>query len=63
MKDKPEKSEFILGIDDAGRGPLIGPMALAGCLINPEIETEFKKIGVKDSKMLTPLKREFLAKK
>ena len=38
-------------------------MALAGCLINPEIETEFKKLGVKDSKMLTPLKREFLAKK
>jgi len=63
MNIKQEKPELILGIDDAGRGPLIGPMALAGCLINSEIEKEFKKLGVKDSKMLTPIKREFLAKK
>jgi len=53
---------LILGIDDAGRGPLIGPMVLAGCLINQDIEKEFKEAGVKDSKMLIPRKREFLAK-
>ncbi|MBI2043342.1 ribonuclease HII [Candidatus Pacearchaeota archaeon] len=50
-----------LGIDDAGRGPVIGPMVLAGCLINEEVEKEFKKIGVKDSKQLTDKRREFLA--
>lgn len=50
-----------LGIDDAGRGPVIGPMVLAGCLIDEETEKEFKKIGVKDSKQLTPKRREFLA--
>jgi len=36
-------------------------MILAGCLINEEIEKEFKKLGVKDSKKLTPRKREILA--
>ncbi len=50
-----------LGIDDAGRGPVIGPMILAGCLIDEEQEAEFKKLGVKDSKLLTPKRREALA--
>jgi len=52
-----------LGIDDAGRGPVIGPMVLAGCLIDEETEKEFSKMGVKDSKQLTPKRREFLADK
>jgi len=50
-----------LGIDDAGRGPVIGPMILAGCILTPEAEKELKKLGVKDSKQLTPKRREFLA--
>jgi ribonuclease HII len=53
--------ELILGIDDAGRGPVIGPMILAGCLIDELTEREFKRIGIKDSKELTPKRREFLA--
>jgi ribonuclease HII len=51
---------LTLGIDDAGRGPVIGPMVLAGCLIDDEASKEFKKIGVKDSKQLTQKRREIL---
>ena len=29
-----------LGIDDAGRGPVIGPMILAGCLMDEETAKE-----------------------
>jgi len=52
-----------LGIDDAGRGPVIGPMVLAGCLINEKTAIKFKKWSVRDSKQLTPKRREFLAQK
>ncbi len=53
-------SQLILGIDDAGRGPVIGPMILAGCLITEETEKELKRLGVKDSKQLTRKRRLFL---
>lgn len=43
---------LILGIDDAGRGPLIGPMILAGVLLTKEQEARVKKEGVADSKLL-----------
>ncbi len=55
--------ELILGIDDAGRGPVIGPIILAGCLIDSDIEKELKRLGVKDSKELTHARREFLVGK
>ena len=54
---------LISGIDDAGRGPVLGPMVLAGVLIDEKDEHKLKDIGSRDSKTLTPKRREELAKK
>jgi ribonuclease HII len=50
----------ILGIDEAGRGSVIGPMVIAGVVIEEEDHEELRKIGAKDSKMLSPAQRERL---
>lgn len=52
---------LLIGIDDAGRGPLIGPMILAGVLIESDAEKELKQLGAKDSKLLTHPERVRLA--
>lgn len=51
---------MILGIDEAGRGPLIGPMVIAGVMIEDKLQSVFKDQGVKDSKLVTPRKRKIL---
>jgi ribonuclease HII len=53
---------LTIGIDDAGRGPVIGPMVLAGVLVDEKQEAQLKMIKVKDSKLLSPKRREFLAR-
>ena len=50
---------MICGIDEAGRGPVLGPMVVAGVKVEDDIL--LRKIGVKDSKKLTPKRREKLA--
>ena len=54
---------LICGIDEAGRGPVIGPLVMAGVLIEEKDEKKLKDIGVKDSKLLDPETREKLFKK
>lgn len=53
---------LILGIDDAGRGPLIGPMVLAGVLMTKEQESKVKSLGATDSKLLSHPRRVSLSK-
>jgi len=52
----------VLGIDEAGRGPVIGPMIITGVLIDETKTKKLKSLGVKDSKLLTSTKREHLYK-
>jgi len=46
----------ICGIDEAGKGPVIGDLVIAGCLIEDD-DSVIKELGVKDSKLLTPEER------
>jgi ribonuclease HII len=50
---------MICGTDESGRGPCFGPLVVAGILV--ENDAELIRIGVCDSKQLTPKKREQLA--
>ena len=50
----------VCGIEEAGRGPVIGPMVMAGVVIDEDQEQRLIDAGVKDSKLLTPLQRERL---
>jgi len=50
----------IAGIDEAGRGPVIGPLVVAGVACKKESEKALVEMGVKDSKMLRPSVREKL---
>lgn len=47
----------IVGIDEAGRGPLAGPVAVGGVRISNSFNKKFFK-GIKDSKQLTLEERE-----
>ncbi|MBC7501796.1 MAG: ribonuclease HII [Herminiimonas sp.] len=49
--------ELICGVDEAGRGPLAGPVFAAAVILNPARPIE----GLRDSKKLTPGRREGLA--
>jgi ribonuclease HII len=50
--------ELVLGIDEAGRGSLIGPLVVGGFLIARSEVASLRDLGVRDSKLLTPTRRE-----
>ncbi len=52
---------YLIGIDDAGRGPILGPMFLAGVLIKKEDEKILKDLGARDSKLIQHTERIKLA--
>ncbi len=53
-------SELIGGVDEAGRGSVIGPLVVAGISIGKNGVSRLHKLGIRDSKTLTPLARENL---
>ena len=48
------------GIDEVGRGAVFGPVFSAVVILNEKNEITLKKLGVKDSKQLSPKKRKLL---
>ncbi len=56
---KTPSNLLIAGVDEAGRGPLAGPVITAAVILNPEIIIE----GLADSKKLSLKKREELYEK
>lgn len=56
LEEYEKKYEFLAGVDEVGRGPLAGPVVACAVVMPKGIIIE----GVKDSKKLTPKKREAL---
>ena len=48
--------KFVVGIDEAGRGPLAGPVVAGAVLVNPKFQ--ILSVGVNDSKKLSAKERE-----
>ena len=48
--------QLVCGIDEAGRGPLSGPVVAAACILPLDVEIP----GLNDSKKISPKKREKL---
>jgi ribonuclease HII len=50
--------ERVLGIDEAGRGSLVGPLVVGAFCIASDRLDDLVELGAKDSKLLTPAARE-----
>jgi len=53
---------LISGIDEAGRGSIIGPLVIASVTADKRIIRKFSRIGIKDSKKLSSKNREIFTK-
>jgi ribonuclease HII len=51
---------LVAGVDEAGRGCVIGPLVVAGVLLKEENLSLLVRLGVRDSKLLSAKKREAL---
>jgi len=52
----------VCGVDDAGRGPVIGPLVVAGIAVEERKIDGLRMLGVKDSKMLLATARTRMSK-
>jgi ribonuclease HII len=53
----PSGSDLILGLDEAGRGSVIGPLIVGGFVARRSVLPELSRLGVRDSKLLSPARR------
>lgn len=50
----------IAGVDEVGRGALFGPVVVAAVMLSPEAAEALRALGVRDSKQLSPRRRQAL---
>ncbi|KAJ2367350.1 hypothetical protein H4S01_002206 [Coemansia sp. RSA 2610] len=55
-----DEDGFVLGVDEAGRGPVLGPMVYATCFCRESYYSELSSLGFADSKQLTEAQRDEL---
>lgn len=58
-----EKGILVCGVDEAGRGAVLGPLVMAGVSFRKKDLPKLKRLGVRDSKELTPRQRERMAER
>lgn len=63
IHNPPVDEPYILGIDEAGRGPILGPMVYGAAWCPQSYASNLKKMGFADSKKLNPEKRKVLFNK
>jgi len=56
----PTNGKIIVGLDEAGRGPVLGPLVMAALAVKEENIKKLEWMGVKDSKKLSAQVREEL---
>ena len=61
LAGRPSGPVLVAGLDEAGRGAVLGPMTVALVGVTRESEQKLLDLGVKDSKALTPARRAELA--
>ena len=54
------QTEWLIGVDEAGRAPLAGPVSVGVVGVAPGFDVRHEFEGVNDSKLLTAIKREKL---
>jgi ribonuclease HII len=58
---RPRKVQWVIGIDEVGRGPIAGPVTLCAFAVRVEFLKDLNAMGFKDSKKISPQKREQFA--
>jgi ribonuclease HII len=52
-----KNTNWICGIDEAGRGPVIGPMVIGCVILDDDGREKMKELNVRDSKKVAPIRR------
>lgn len=58
---RPKKVQWVIGVDEVGRGPVAGPVTVCAFAVRVEFLDDINNMGFRDSKKISPQKREAFA--